>query len=312
MHAKSLSSIDLNLLLALDALLDTQSVTAAAKRVHLSQPAMSRALARLRDQLDDPLMVRQGSNMVPTPFAIQLRPRLRDALHRLERLLKEREAFSPATSTAVFRIACMDFAQLVFLPGGRTRMAAEAPGVEVVVQPYREPYEPLLESGDVDLVVGARLPAHDWVAHASLFENHHLCLAAQGNPWLQEPTLERFLASPQLMVSMGGQERGFVDEVLAAQGHSRKVCMRVPDFLGAVVLAAQTDLLLVVPQLVGLRAGELLPVDTRPVPIALPATPIFMMWHKSRSDHAPLSWFRTTIQDAVQSEVERLVGLGKG
>ena len=122
MESENLSTIDLNLLIALDALLETRSVTAAAKRMHLSQPAMSRTLGRLRDQLDDPILVREGRRMVPTPYATALRPRLRDALHRLNRLLRERGEFDPGTSDDCFRLCCLDIAQLVFLPTGRRLM----------------------------------------------------------------------------------------------------------------------------------------------------------------------------------------------
>jgi DNA-binding transcriptional LysR family regulator len=298
--------MDLNLLVALDALLETESVTVAAERVFLSQPAMSRALGRLRDHLGDPLLVREGQRMVPTPFAKDLRPRLRDVLHQVERLLRERESFDPASAEVCFRMSCLDLGQFVFLPAARKILKERASGVQVVVQRYVEPYEKLLETSDTDLVISARLPHERWVSVAPLFENRMVCLAARSNPWLKAPSLASFVAHPHLMVSPSGEGPDQVDHLLAAQGLTRQVSMRVPDYVGAVGLAAQSDLLLVIPENLAQRATELLDVEFHPLPLSDTTHTVYMMWHESRTNHAPLTWFRKTTEEAILGEMSRL------
>src|SRR5437763_3899178 len=148
-----LAGVDLNLLVALNALLDERSVTRAAGRVGLSQPGMSNTLARLRKLFGDPLLVREGLTLVPTPRADALRQPVADALGLIQHALDERPAFSPATDRAAFTVSCSDYSVLMLIGPLARRLAAAAPGVTIQVLPRARDAVRLLRDGDADLVI---------------------------------------------------------------------------------------------------------------------------------------------------------------
>ena len=295
MRPTQLAALDLNLLFVADSLLESHSVTSTADAVHLSQPAVSRALGRLRAQLGDELMVRDGRRMVLTPFAQGLRPRLRAALMSLERAVFAEDEFVPALATGTLAIASQDFAAFSYLPQALGRFAAAAPHLEIAVVPYREPFETSLESNEVDVAVGPRPSDKSWIRSELLFESPWVCVGARGHALLRKPSLEAFCAAAHVLVSPSGQGGGPVDAALARLGKSRKVRLRVNDFAAALAVCAQTTLVGVVREALAARAGRVLPLSMRPLPMPMAPSRVFLSWHVSRNDEPRHRWLRAQV-----------------
>lgn len=295
MRPAQLSGLDLNLLVVADALLENHSVTHAAETVNLSQPAVSRALGRLRAQLGNELLVRDGRGLVLTPFAKSLRPRLRSALMALERALFATESFVPADATGALTIASQDYAAFSYLPEAIARFAREAPNLEVAIVPYREPYEALLEGGEVDVAVGPRPSAKSWIASESLFVSPWVCVGGKSHRFVRKPSLESFCSSAHVLVSPRGQGTGPVDEALERIGKRRHVRLRVYDFAAALAICAQSDLLAVVPEALATSACRVMPLAARSLPIPLPPTHVYMSWHIARNEEPRHAWLREQI-----------------
>ena len=301
MRPEHLPSLDLNLLTIADALLETRSVTETARIVHLSQPAVSRALGRLRHQLGDELLVREGRTMVPTPYAQRLRPRLRSALLQLERTLMHSKPFDPKSASGTLTLATSDYASVAFMAGALERMSTEAPGVSLVIVPYVEPFEPLLEAGECDMVIGPRPSDKSWIVSETLFTTGWCCVTREGHPWLADPSLDGFCEARHLMVSPMGQGAGPVDVALKKLGRRRSVVARVPEFAGALALAAQSDLLLAVSARLASAAMEFARLCQAPLPFEMPTSEIFISWHAARRLEARASWARTVVADVVDN-----------
>lgn len=298
----NLSSVDLNLLRIADVLLERRSITETAKAVGLSQPALSHALSRLREQLRDPLLVRERRAMVLTPFAQRLRPRLRSALGELDRALRDSEPFEPRTATGILRVACADYAEVAFIPAALRWLDVEAPLLDLMTAPYVEPFEVALERGDVDLVVGPRPSDKSWIGSTKLFSSGWVSVGRRGHPWFRRPTLDAFCRAGHVMVSSEAQQGvGPADAALALMNRRRRVRMRVPQFAGALTIAAQTDLLFTTPQELGTAAARILPLEIAKVPFAMPSDEAFMSWHEARSAEPRLLWIRDAVARIVAS-----------
>jgi DNA-binding transcriptional LysR family regulator len=295
MRKVDISAINLNLLTIADSLFETCNVSETAERVHLSQPAVSRALGRLREQLDDQLLVREGRNMVLTPYAKKLGPALRKALLELSRALQQEQTFDAREARGRLTIASADFAALVFFPLAIESLAQRAPHLELVMVPYVEPFEALLESNRCDLTMGPRPSTKSWIISEPLFETGWACVARRGHPWLSSPTLDGFCQARHLMVSPSGQGGGPVDAVLGQLGRSRQVVARVPEFVAAITIVAQSELLMAVPAMLAQKACEVLPLVSAELPFSLPSGRIFISWHDARTNEPRSSWLRQLV-----------------
>ncbi len=305
MRPTQLSGLDLNLLVVADALLENHSVTQAAEAVNLSQPAVSRALGRLRAQLGNELLVRDGRGLVLTPFAKSLRPRLRSALMALERALLVRESFAPEDATGTLTIASQDYAAFSYLPEAIRQFAREAPNLEVALVPYREPYESLLESGEVDVAVGPRPSTKSWIASESLFVSPWVCVGARSHRFVRKPSLDSFCAAAHVLVSPRGQGSGPVDAALEGVGRTRRVRLRVYDFAAALAICAQSDLLAVVPEALATSACRVLPLASRSLPISISPAHVCMSWHVSRTEEPRHAWLREQIAKISRRPAKR-------
>lgn len=303
MHEVQLRSLDLNLLVIADTLFETRSVTETASRVGLSQPALSRALGRLREQLGDALLVRERRVMVLTPFAQHLRPRLRRALRELERAVVDRASFDPQTASGQLRLACADYASVAFVSHAVRLLALEAPHVELVNVPLGEPFEAQLEAEAVDLVVDHRSSRASWVRSEPLFESGWACVCRPDNLAGRRLTLERFCKAEHVMISPTGAGAGPVDHVLAALGRQRSVRARVPSFAGALAIAAQSELLLVVPEVVARAASQFMKLAVFALPFHMPAETVYLSCHVAREDEPRVAWFRGAVARVTRNGV---------
>ena len=226
----TLAAIDLNQLVALDALLAEESITRAARRVGLSQPAMSHTLARLRGVFGDPLLVRAGRRMMLTPRALELAEPLAQALAGLERAIGRPDPFDPRLARRVVRVAAMDFVQLVLLPPLCAALLREAPGVEVVAVPPPEPPDRALVEGELDLAIGLARDAPG-LRQRELLRERFVCVVRKGHPGVgRELTVRRFARLSHALVSPRGLAVGAVDAALAKRGLTRRVVVTLPSF----------------------------------------------------------------------------------
>jgi LysR family nod box-dependent transcriptional activator len=295
-----LETADLNLLVALDALLSERNVTRAAARVGLSQPGMSSALARLRKLFDDPLLVREGTQLVPTARAASLVRPMRDALDLIQHALDERVGFDPATDECTVRVSCSDYSVLMLIGPLVRRLAAEAPGVTIQVQPRAADAARLLRDGETDLVIepveimgAAALPTQ------RLFVDRWLCCVWDGNTQVDDVmTLETYLRLGHVLYSMGKDAPiALVDAHLERIDVPRRVEFTVESFLLAPVLLEGTDLVTLVLE----RAVPLLSrtADIRLLepPLDLPPITQSLWWMPSRTSDPAHSWVRARIAE---------------
>ncbi|HEN8733234.1 LysR family transcriptional regulator [Pseudomonas sp. A2] len=289
----NISNFDLNLLRVFDMLLREQNVSRAAERLALTQPTVSNALARLRDQLGDPLLVRVGRRMRPTPRALALEGPIRAALQQIEQTLGTGDGFEPQRSHRQLRIALTDFVEQLCMPPLLARLELLAPNVRIDVV-HLAPNLPAeaLDRGDLDLVLGrfdevpARFTRHPWRR-----ETLQIALRQQ-HPHLvpgQALDLDAFLGLRHIWVH-GGQTRGMVDQWLAEQGLTRQIAYTTPNYLQAAHLAAATDMCVVLPRQLAQQFAYLLPLAVHELPFALEPFELELV-HLSHRQHDPaLAW----------------------
>jgi len=293
----NLSAVDLNLLVVLEALLAERSVTRAAKRVGLSQPATSHALGRLRTLLDDALFVRTPQGLRTTPRAEELRAPLAAALEAVRRTLEGPAPFEARTSARTFTLACADLAAFVLLPPLLARLAEAGPEVNVVLRPTAiADVARQLADGDLDMFLGTEDPAFAALHAQPLFRERFLTLLREGHPAARKKLdLDAFCAISHLLVAPRGTPGSYVDDRLAAMGRRRRVTLTVPQFLVAPHVVAVTDLAWVGPERMVRNYSGSLPVVARPVPFELEGFTLVAYWHEREHKDAAHRWFRATL-----------------
>lgn len=288
-----LRDVDLNLLLTLDTLLEVGSVTGTAERLGMSQPAVSQKLRRLRETLDDPLLVNTGGRLQPTQKAMELRDPLRRALDGLADVVVGERSFEPRTASVEFVIAAQDLFERVALPRILEALRTDAPGVRLRVVPTEPQTDARLESGQVDFVIGPYASERPGLRRFKLLEDGFAVIAREGHPAMRGRfTLSKYLRGRHAVVSPRGSPGTFVDDILAKQGKSRTIAVQVCSFLAVPHLVANSDLLATVPTELAGAIGESLPLQRARPPFSLPAVPTFLTWHE-RFERAPAHrWFR--------------------
>ena len=294
-----LGGVDLNLLVALDALLRERSVTRAAAHVGLSQPGMSNALARLRRLFDDPLLVRRGATLVPTPRAQGLVAPIHDALELIRGAVRSPATFDPASDRRAFRLSCSDYSVLMMVGPLVQAVAKEAPGVSVEVLPRLADAGRALANGEIDLVIEpAEIMGAVDLASVRLWEDRWTCCVWAGNMRVKRRmTLERYLSLGHLVYSMGGagQPVALPDRHLAGLGLERRIEVSVESFLLAPFLLQGTDLVTLVPQ----RAESFLrrtgDIRILASPVDLPVLLEMLWWHPRANADPAHAWLRARI-----------------
>jgi DNA-binding transcriptional LysR family regulator len=301
MSTLHIEAFDLNLLLAFDALWTERHVTRAARRVGLTQSAMSHALRRLRVQLEDPLFLATPRGLRPTARAEALAPSLSEALSLVRRALAAPEQFSPAALRRTFTIATTDYANLVVLPRLMQRLAAAARHVQVVVTHLSDSSERALAAGELDLVIiGASEPSYDAIRSEALFTDGFVSLLRSGHPATKRRlTLARYLELQHVLISPQGGGEALVDAALRRLGRSRHIVLRVPHFLAAPLVVASTDHIVTLPERIALAvAKQHRLVVVRP-PLRVPTFSNDQFWHARSDQDAAHRWLRQQVKEAV-------------
>lgn len=290
--------LDLNLLRVFDALLQDGSVTAAAERLHLSIPATSRALARLRRAMDDPILVRAGRGMAPTPFALRAAPRVRSLLDEASALITADRELAIAELKRTFTIRINDGVAATLATSAVEAISAAAPGV--ILRFVAEGSESIeaLRDGSVDLDIGVGDVAAPDIRSAALYRERLVGIVRADSPLgrRRRPTLAQLCQHPHVSASRRGRARGPLDDALDVAGLHRHVAAVVPTFAVAVLLVASSGYVGLVPQRLAEQYGETLGIRWFPIAADLPEIDIRLLWH-ARLDADPAQrWLRDTIR----------------
>jgi DNA-binding transcriptional LysR family regulator len=292
--------LDLNLLTALDALLEEESVTGAADRLHLSAPAMSRTLGRIRRATGDQILARAGRVMQPTPRAMALRDEVRALVLRSAAVLAPEAELHLDTLRRTFTLRAHDALTTPLAPVLVQRVASVAPGVRLRFLGEASGETADLSRGVVDLEIGSAVPSTPAIEYDAVGADELVGVARVGHPMLAAPTgLEEFVAVQHVLVSRRGRLRDRVDDLLDAAGVSRTVVAAVATTGAAIAIVRVTDAIAVVPESVADRLGE--GVERFRLPLDLPAVPIVLAWHRQFTDDIGHQWFRTITSDALRT-----------
>ncbi|MFI5805069.1 LysR family transcriptional regulator [Streptomyces sp. NPDC051561] len=292
--------MDLNLLRVLDALLQESSVTRAAERLGTSPAAVSRALARLRRTVGDPLLVRAGQELVPTPRALELRGEVSALIRGCEDILRPGAGFDPVHLRRTFTVQATDLL-LVGLAGKLTdRIRAEAPQVDVVFLPESAEGGPGLRQGGVDVELGVLGQLDPEIRSRRLTSATVVAVARSGHPLFEgRIDARRFAAADHIGISRHGKRLGPIDSALAERGLKRRIAAVVPSHTGAMMLARETDLVSLTLDgwLPGTTAA--LGLRTFPIPLGLPPMDLGMAWHPRTAADPGHRWFRDHLAASV-------------
>jgi DNA-binding transcriptional LysR family regulator len=306
MQQANLAGIDLNLLVALGALLRERHVTRAARSIGLSQPAMSHALARLRELFDDPLLVRTPRGMQPTARAEEVAPLLGRALEDLARVVATPEKFDPARSKRCFTIVADDYSELVLLPELLARMWRLAPNVDVRVRPQHARWLDDLLEGRADLaVVPALRPPSGGIVLQKILHEDYVCVVRADHPRVKKKiSLADYLELPHALIAPRGESGSVVDTALGRLGRrSRRVAVEIPHFLVAPHVVRATDVVLMLAERVARVMADPfgLRVLAPPTELALSGFDVFLAWHeRQRSDEAH-AWMRRLLAEVAKA-----------
>jgi DNA-binding transcriptional LysR family regulator len=292
---------DFNLLATLDALLQDGSVTGAARRIGLSTPAMSHALARARDRIGDPLLVRAGRGMVLTPRAEALRPRVHSIVSEARQALAPERSFSPGDIHQAFAVLATDYVVVVLGVALDRILQAEAPQVSLRFVPNTPDDPEALREGASDLAVGIYGTLPQAMRARQLLTDRFVCVVRDGNPAVgRRLTLEQFVRLPHVQVAPRGRPGGYLDDVLRERGLERRVARAVPFFLAALHLVAQTDYLLTISERVARALAPPLGLRLLEPPLELRPYALKLLWHPRLDGDPGHRWLREAFARAAR------------
>jgi DNA-binding transcriptional LysR family regulator len=297
--------VDLALLPVLRELLKTRSTTLTARRLGCTQSSASHSLARLRLQLNDPLLVRVGRSLAPTRFAEELSPRLDAVLADIAGLFAESPAFDPATLDRSFTFAGTDFSELLILPRVVRRLAKEAPAVDLVCAAVGGDVERSLQEREVDLAFGTAFRERAGLVVKKVATEELVLLLRRRHPLRHRLDVERYAAMGHVLVAPRGTPGGRIDVVLGAMQKTRRVVVRVGNFSTAAALVAESDLVTAMPRACALVMAERLPLLVRELPLDVPSFTFSLAWNEQLSRDAAHRWFRGVVEAATAEAFAR-------
>ncbi|SFR58369.1 transcriptional regulator, LysR family [Yoonia tamlensis] len=300
----NLLSFDLNLLRVLDALLHDPSTVRAARRLGLSQPAVSAALGRLRAALGDELFFRRGQGLAPTQFAQSLQAPLHEILAGIEALIQAPKPFDPAASEAQFRISGSDFFAEMLLPNLAEYLQVHAPMIRVhLVDLVSDTYVEHLDNYAIDLALIPDRDLPDWIASQQVFRSQYAVIARKDHPQFAQAgvaagdvvPLDLYCDLGHVLFSPEGKNRAAADDALAQIGRDRRVVLTMPVFSGVYRAVAGSDLIALLPSALAAQVATSAGLVIYRPPIIVPDVKLMMIWNRRHSASAPHLWLRTQI-----------------
>ncbi|MFY9962302.1 LysR family transcriptional regulator [Pseudomonas sp.] len=302
MHNINTKTLDLNLLVVFATLWDTRNVTRAGERLALSQSAVSHALRRLRERLDDELFVLGSSGLVPTPRAMELIAPVREALEKIDQALQGGDAFVPATTQRKFRIAAGDFVEFLILPKLIQYISHQAQGVmiEVVPLPATNGLSTILESGEIDLVINTPMTLGAGLRHEHITAIQLVTMiwAREGVPPGRFP-LELYLQRPQVMIEVHQRTGNIIDRTLNDLGLERRIGALVQNFMAMPVIAAQTGYICNLPKLIAQVFADNFGLSCHEPPVEFPEPELVAYWHTRYDADPGLIWLRERVKNCI-------------
>jgi DNA-binding transcriptional LysR family regulator len=292
-----ISRIDLNLLVVLDAIYTEGGITRAAEKLHLTQPAISHSLGRLRELFKDELFAREGRAMVPTPLARNLIEPVRRALRGLEVTLNELESFDAATTQKRFTIAVRDVFESTLLPSLLKAVTRKAPSVDVAaVQIERRAFESELAAGTLDAALDVLLPLSEQIRKRRITVDRHVVVARKGHPAVRKGlTLPTYLKQHHVLVSSRRAGPGLEDVELSRQGLSRRIRLRCQHYFAACRVVSGTDLILTMPGNYARVANKQFGNQILALPFEMPPLDAYLYWHANVDNEPANKWLREHI-----------------
>ena len=296
MRATNLRAIDLNLLVLLDTLIEHRHVTRAAAAAHLSQPAMSRALGRLRAMLGDPILARGKDGLVATPRALALQARLKALLTEVLALTTAAD-FSPATSTGEVVLAATDHQTITLLPPLMARLSREAPGVDLRVVPFHGAAREALRDGRIHLAFGIAAQAlPSGLLQEALYPDRFVTLLRRGHAAADAWTRERYAALDHVLVTVLDDGPGAIDDALERLGLRRRVALRLPHFYAAMEVVARSDLVVTLPRSIARVYAERLGLLVLEPPLPTDPFTVTLLWPQSLDAEPIIRWLRGLVR----------------
>ncbi len=294
-------NVDLNLLVALDALLAERSVSRAAVRLHLSQPAASALLARLRELFGDPLLLRSARGMLPTPRALELLGPVKQVLDEIDAIVQPRAAFDAARAAYTFTLSASDYVEYALLPKLVDYLERKAPGVRLEVRPLDlQSVARQMEIGEVDLCITGMQNAAPGLHVRPLYTERIVSVVRRNHPGIgARLTLDKFCSLEHIQVSVRGS--GFtarVDEALAALGRKRRARLAVPHYLLVPEMVARSDMISSLPE--RLARGYANRLRILEPPLDIPGFTVGEMWHERNQRDPAQRWLRDVLLQLAQ------------
>jgi len=304
LNKTNLARIDLNLLVLFEAVLEERHVGRAAARLHVSASAVSHGLGRLRRQMNDPLFLRQPKGVVPTERARQLAAPVADILERARQVMDSAEAFDPAKSARRFVIGAPDAVSAVLLPSLLAELRRVAPGIDLGFRNIVGKFDSAFIELDQRTLDVALLPADEVPARfvsRTLFDREDFVIVRRnGHPLGKKVTLARYCAAPHLVVSQSGDPHGMVDQHLAKRGMHRRVVLTVSNFMQALAIVAETDLVAAMPRRFVATCAARYRVVTSEPPIPLSSSSVRAVAPQVATSDAGLSWLLGMLERAAK------------
>ena len=302
MKTVHLSRIDLNLFVVFDAIYTEGGITRAAKRLNLTQPAISHALARLRELFDDPLFVRQGQAMIPTPLARVTIDPVRHALHGFETTLRRADRFDPATARKRFTIGMRDVRELTALPDLLRTITRAAPFIDITtVRVERRQLEAELAAGTLDAAVDIHLALSDQVQRQRLNTERLIVVARPRHPTMKRSLdLDTYLSQEHILVSSRRRGLGVEDYELSRHGLKRRIRLRCQHYFAACRVVSETDLILTMAERYARIVNRLFRNVLLPFPLAVPNYDAYLYWHANADADPANRWLRSALVEAFR------------
>jgi DNA-binding transcriptional LysR family regulator len=296
-----ISRVDLNLFVVLDAIFTEGGITAASQKLRLSQPAVSHALGRLRGLFGDPLFVREGRAMVPTPLARGLIGPVRRALRELEVTLSESERFDPASSQKRFTVAVRDVLESSLLPPLMRQVLAQAPHIDLAaIRVDRRQLESELAAGTLDAAIDVQLPLSDAIRRQRIALDPVVVVARRNHPRIKRRLdLKTYLALEHVLVSSRRTGLGLEDIELARLGLQRRVRLRCQHYFAACQVVSETDLVLTMPERHARVTNAQFGNRILPFPVETPRLDAYLYWHSNVDQEPANRWLRECLVAAI-------------
>lgn len=309
-----ISRTDLNLFVVFEAIFSQGGVTRAAQTLNLSQPTISHALARLRERVGDPLFVRHGQRLVPTPLAQQMIAPVREALHLFERTLGALDGFDPAHARIDFAMGMRSLMEATYLLPLVLAVAESAPGVSVAAAPFdRRRLEPTLASGELNAAIDVFLPLSDAIRREHLGWSPSVVVARRGHPQIEAGLdLQGYLAAEHVVVTSRLQGSGPEDAALARDGLRRNIRARCQQINTAMRLVASSDMLLTMAESFAQRANMWFDNQILPVPFAAEGIDTYLYWHENADADPANRWFRAMVRATAAEAQGAAQGAAQG